>query len=194
MTLTRRILLLMLLAAPGATGRPAEPVHGITRMEKLAFLLENLLLERRLVKDALFGFEAYDFGPFSSQVYGDLEFLSQQGLVVAPVAPAETDEIVETESAEGAMLEVASIPRDGFAEPVFVLTDKGQALVERKLKPLMSRDPAVRQAYSLARQLKEAFGQKPLNRLVSYVYTKYPDYARNSTIRERVPRWRGPLA
>ena len=201
LALTRRILLLMLLAAPGATGKPAEPIHGITRTEKLAFLLESLLLDKRVLRERFFGFQAYDYGPFSSEVYGDLEFFSQQSFISTEALLADPDGTVESESALKAMLDSmpqAGVdadmlpPQAGSTEPLFALTEKGKRLVADKLQPLMRSSPEARDAFATAQRLKEAFGQIPLRQLISYVYTQYPAFAEKSTIRERVPEWKAP--
>ena len=183
--LTRRILLMMLLAAPGASGEPYEPVQGVTRVEKLAFLLERILLENRVLPKEVFGFEAYDFGPFSSQVYGDLEFLSQQGLMSEVPGPPEPEGVVESESALRTMLGASADESQDAKEPVFSLNSQGQALAAAKLMSSAQTDPETREAMRVAGTIKAAFAQRPLSDLISYVYRRYPDYAEKSTIRHR---------
>ncbi len=185
MRLTRRILLMMLLAAPGASGEPYEPVQGVTRMEKLAFLLERILLEKRVLPKEVFDFEAYDFGPFSSQVYGDLEFLSQQDLMSEVPGPPEPEGVVESASALRIMLGPSADESQEVKEAVFSLNSRGQALAAAKLTSSAQTDPETREAIRVAGTVKAAFAQRPLSDLISCVYRRYPEYAEKSSIRHR---------
>lgn len=54
---------------------------GITKLQKLSFLIEHLLLEEG--KRAFdYEFFMYDLGPMSTEVYRDFEFLMNKGLVI----------------------------------------------------------------------------------------------------------------
>ena len=72
--MNRRELMLAVLAAPG---RPVsfEPVQ----VQKLFFLIDREI--PNLVGGPHFGFRPYDYGPFDSAVYMELEDMSKVGLV-----------------------------------------------------------------------------------------------------------------
>src|SRR3989344_6285597 len=63
-------MILLLLYGRGAKGHFSEPIQGITRLMKLLFLLEK----EAGINDG-FSFVPYKMGPFSSEVYPELEFL-----------------------------------------------------------------------------------------------------------------------
>src|SRR5689334_16535467 len=77
-------LVLLILGAPaiheGLDGR----CNGITRLEKLAFLLEREtdFAEAAAVPTDDAGFRAYHYGPYSQKIYDAVGMLSSIGLVV----------------------------------------------------------------------------------------------------------------
>ena len=68
-TIDKNDLLLLLLYSKGKSGSNNEPIVGITRLMKLLFLLNK---EQNLNQ---FSFEPYKMGPFSGDVYPELDFL-----------------------------------------------------------------------------------------------------------------------
>jgi uncharacterized protein YwgA len=72
----RNLLLLLVGTDPGGVG-------GITRLQKLLFLLERE--EGLEPTERGFEFEAYKAGPYSPQLYDDLEFLENLGYLVSYV-------------------------------------------------------------------------------------------------------------
>jgi uncharacterized protein YwgA len=76
------LLLLLDRAALGARGpEELDPV----RIQKGIFLLS-----RRGPARNLYGFEAYDWGPFSSAIYADLASLARQGYLTEEKVPGRT--------------------------------------------------------------------------------------------------------
>ena len=73
-------VLLALLYAPGITKKTGEPVRGITRLQKLLFLLWKEGDFYRAIPN-LYGFEAYDFGPCMDDLYDDIDFAQDIGLI-----------------------------------------------------------------------------------------------------------------
>ncbi len=80
-------VLLVLLYAPGISGKTSEPMCGITRLQKLLFLLWK---EGRFYEDIpdLYNFKAYDFGPCMDDLYDDLEFAEDIGLIAINEVPS----------------------------------------------------------------------------------------------------------
>lgn len=189
-TIGRRNLLLLLL------GIDADPsgLGGMTRLQKLLFLLERE--EGLSPTEAGYEFEAYRAGPYSPELYDDLEFLENLGLLRSEV----TSEASEPEAAEGRLsfdhligdeVEKSSdgndvdgpASADSFEERRFRLTDNGRKQVE---KLLQSGD--VSPVAAKIRRVKSKYGKYSLNDLLYHVYTKYPDMTTESEIRDKVLR------
>lgn len=68
---------LALLVIAAATPRAIQPVQ----IQKALFLLGKNLPTDRLPVESPYEFRPYDYGPFSSTVYGDAEELAKDGLI-----------------------------------------------------------------------------------------------------------------
>ena len=147
---------------------------GITRLQKLIFLLEK---EHGIKsKDNRFEFTAYKAGPYSSNLYDDLEFLENIGYLESEiVGDAVWEEVIEidilnfedlisTENNEGVSFS------DSYVERSFKLTDKGK----EKVKKLME-DQSYSTIFKSIRRIKSKYGNYSLNDILYYIYSKYPD-------------------
>ena len=191
--ISRRNLLFLLL---GVDPQP-RGIGGITRLQKLMFLLEK---EERPESSGQFYFEAYKAGPYSPQLYDDLEFLENLGLinstVTAEASEPEAEEVdrlsfdhlmdIESENSSDRYNVEGPATADSFEERRYQLTDLGKEhLVELletgKFTPLVDK----------IRRIKSKYGRHSLNDLLYYVYTKYPEMTTESEIRDRILR-RGP--
>jgi len=166
-------VVLALLYAPGATGQQGEPVRGITRLQKLLFLLWK---EGAFYEDIphLYNFKAYDFGPCMDDLYDDLDFAEDIGLISIEEVPSGND-------------------LEGCDEDAF-LGDFGFKLVKRQTR----RDFALTEAGKEAGkeiydnldqqrrrrldQIKRRFNSMPFFDLLRYVYRKYPAFAKKSVL------------
>ncbi|MCX7733119.1 MAG: hypothetical protein N2248_08190 [candidate division WOR-3 bacterium] len=184
---SRLDLLLLLLYAPGRTGRTAEPLLGMTRITKLLFLaLKELKLDRLVPRH--YRFVPYKLGPFAPEIYSDLELLITAGLVRAVSLEPDGTPVLSTDAQTiRQLLElnsgVATAERLDAASLMFELTPQGRALA-RHLYELASRrlhqlDPGLK-------ILKARFGALPLATLLRYVYTRYPEYTTRSEIVEKL--------
>jgi len=166
--------IVLILGAPTEALAVTDRIEGITRLEKLLFLLERETPIGELL-DETAAFVSHHFGPFSTKVYKDVEVLSAAGLITdsksVADAPVDTWESTEIIGLEG---------DDPYATRDFELTDRGKryytALVS-ELPESAERDLA---------KFKDRFGALPLNQLIRYVYQKYPDYTDKSKIRDQV--------
>lgn len=166
--------IVLLLGAPGATGRDQGRVEGITRLEKLLFLLERETeAENWLKEDA--DFSPDNFGPFSAKAYQEIEMLVTAGLVEDSATLSESPE--DTWETEHIIGERTPEP---YATRNLALTDKGQ----RYYRALLSELPS--EAESAIAELKRRFGSIPLRRLIRYVYERYPTYTDKSLIRDEI--------
>ena len=57
------------------------PIEGITRFEKLIFLAQKEIFEKWDKFKSDFNFEADRFGPLSTEIYDELDFLKSVGMV-----------------------------------------------------------------------------------------------------------------
>lgn len=166
-------VLLTLLYAPGASCSEGEPVRGITRLQKLLFLLWKEGAFYQDIPD-LYNFKAYDFGPCMDDLYDDLDFAEDIRLISIEEVPSGND-------FEGAD-EEAFLRDFGFKfvkRPTrrdFMLTEVGKAAAKEIYDNL---DEQRRQRLD---QIKRRFNSMPFFDLLRYVYRKYPAFAKKSVL------------
>ncbi|MBZ0300988.1 MAG: restriction endonuclease subunit S [Anaerolineae bacterium] len=139
----QRILLDLLVAASRMETLPEPEPVNITPLMKYAFLFG---MEAPAQPVQWYTFYAYDYGPFSKEVYDDLEVLVSAGLV--------TREKSNTPSG---------------ADYTAPLADQADAIRGQ----LTSLPDNLRQS---VRDIIAAYGHLGLNDLLRLVYRKYPDY------------------
>lgn len=165
------LILLMLRATGSGRVDERDRVNGITRLEKLLFLADQESPLPGQVEEA-FRFKAYNYGPYSKQVYEAVDLLEEAQLIREEKA-LEGKPLDAMEGAELDLEEVEGVERR------FFLTHEGQAVAD-----LLSRsNPAM---WELISSTKKKYGSMPLRRLIQYVYRRYPKYAEASLIRDRV--------
>jgi len=163
----------LLLGAPSDTSATSDRIEGITRLEKLLFLLERETdVSDLLTEDA--DFRSHNFGPFSAKVYHAVDVLAAAGLVTDSAEVGSTTE----ESWESDV--VLGIGMDPYMTRDISLTDRGR----KYYRSLVSELPD--SAEEEITELKNRFGSIPLRQLVRYVYKRYPQYTDKSQIRESI--------
>jgi hypothetical protein len=183
-------LLMLLLYARGKSGAVAEPILGRTRLMKMVFLFDKEIrrqfnLEHAIPEETLPKFEPYHYGPFSADVYSDLEFLIGLEFVTkseaANAAAPPDEEASEYEHWQSG----ATDDGDGaqFAQSQFALTQRGRTFVEQG----RAGDLTAEQWDALDRFKARCTGTS-LTSLLRYVYEKYPSMTANSKIRDQVMR------
>jgi hypothetical protein len=183
----RRDILLLLLYAPGRSNAINEPIVGRTRLVKMLFLFKQEAIQHfragtDITGDNFYQFFAWDFGPFSTQVYDDLTFFILRGFVESTA----TDEEPLPESA-AEWQEWISLTGtrqndddDSYEEEAFTLTEKGVAFTKR-MYDLLSNNQR-----QLLREFKVRLAKTPLRAILRYVYTTYPDMTEQSKIKGEV--------
>lgn len=165
--------IVLLLGSPSKTPSLSNQLKGVTRLEKLLFLIEKESdLSELIIEDM--EFSAHNFGPFSAKIYQMLEVLAAAGLVEDSSRYSTTTE----DSWETS--EVIGEPVDPYATRDFVLTERGQKYYRALISELPS---GVEDALC---EFKERFGGLPLRQLIRYVYQKYPRYTEKSLIKDEV--------
>ncbi|ANR90132.1 hypothetical protein O972_07370 [Mycobacterium avium subsp. avium 10-9275] len=166
-------LVLLMLAAPTKVASAVNRVNGITRLEKLLFLVQQETDIPNVVSKDRLQFVAYDYGPFSKDVYQAVELLEEAELVIEErVVDGRTIDSMEDVDVTGA------VEGDEYVERQFLLTEKGAAVA----RLLGRHHPDVVSALSA---IKDQYAARPLSSLIRHVYRTYPDSAVNSKIAHR---------
>jgi uncharacterized protein YwgA len=176
-------LLVLLFYAKGKTGQVCEPIIGRTRLMKMVFLFEKeirhkLNLDKVIPEEVLPDFVAYDYGPFSEQVYNDLEFLVNMEFVNVTSLD---DELLPDEEEEYGYWQAISDNEDKPFREQFSLSPLGKKFVEEKLKSKLSDNQ-----WNVLNEFKKRCTSTSLRYLLKYVYTRYPDKTKKSKIRDQL--------
>lgn len=130
-----------------------EPIEGITRFMKLVFLAQ----EETLSED-FYEYEAGQYGPYSKPLYDDIDRLEAQGFITR----SDTETTTNKEN-----------------EQVYTLTKKGR----RTLKQARThRDTGFSDRLDGLSDIKSQYNSVDLWELLEYVYSEYPEMARNSVL------------
>lgn len=166
------VLLLVLDANERLLGRAR--LNGITRLEKLVFLLANEGGASEITSK--FQFRPHNFGPFSSAVYNAKDFLSGVGLVKEEVQAhpsyyaGAAELAIQDMSAEGPRDEAT--PEPVAHEKTFQLTGLGKTAASNLRKELQQQWPELTNGVD---RIVSKFGDVPLNQIIRYVYRRYPE-------------------
>jgi uncharacterized protein len=166
--------IVLLLGAPTQNGSSGE-IQGVTRLEKLLFLLEReTSASEWLTEDA--EFRAYNYGPFSSKVYQAVDMLSAAGLVKDSGQQSSDEE--DSWEKENAIFDRNDL--DPYATRDFELTPDGW----QYYKALASEVGA--EQLKEVSAFKSRFANVPLRQLVRYVYERYDEFTSKSVIRDDI--------
>lgn len=166
--------IVLLLGAPARSPALRDRIEGITRLEKLVFLLEQetnlgeLLTERP-------EFVAHNFGPFSAKVYQAVETLEAADLITDSAALSPTEE----DSWESDQI-IGEEPATSYTTRDFELTDLGRQYYRALIEELPHGVEAA------VAEFKDRFGGLPLRQLIRYVYRRYPNLTDKSLIRDEI--------
>ena len=177
------LLLTLLYTGEGSSGdiQLSTSVSGITRLEKLLFILkvdERFLTGVSEKND--FKFVPFRMGPWSHEVYDEVDFLESLGLLTKKGGEKRSaaDAAHNTKLFSEMIVdkyEKNSSPLDEQVE-IFTLTDKGKNKALEIWKRLSNNE---RQRLIL---IKRQFNNMNLKQFLRYVYKKHPEYATNSEI------------
>jgi hypothetical protein len=168
--------IVLVLGAPGGKERQGY-LEGVTRLEKLIFLLERETPVQDWITEKA-DFMSYRFGPFSSKVYQAADTLAAAGLIRDSANPAK-DEEDDWESLSALIDREDLLP---YSTRTFELTDRGRKYYDALLSELPP------EAERVLTDFKTRFGRLPLRQLVRYVYERYPQFTDQSEIRDDILR------
>jgi hypothetical protein len=170
------IVLLLGARTPGQ--EVSGHLSGITRLEKLIFLLERETDAKAWLTEPA-DFIPYNFGPFSSKVYQAIDTLVAGGLLKDSGSPS--DGAADSWERFHAIEDIQDAPvEDPYATRDFSLTDRGQ----RYFEVLSQQLP--KGAMAELSDFKSRFSRLPLRQLVRYVYQRYDAFTSNSLIRDDI--------
>lgn len=177
-------LVLLLLGAPTTDPAQTNRINGITRLEKLAFLLEEEsdFEEKADLPTEQLHFKPYHYGPYTREIYDAVSFLVSIDLVKERRVRADSglDVGEEYEGLDWADLGTGGAGDEPYVERRLELTEIGQkaaTILSQRVGP---------EAVDVISRLKDRFGRMSLTQLLRYVYDARPDMATASRIRDQL--------
>lgn len=185
----RRDILLLLLYSPGTGGQINESILGRTRLVKMIFLFKSEVWKKfksniDLTEENLYQFFAWNYGPFSSEVYDDLTFFILRDFIEVRSTKKEEAIIESVEEWNFWMKKYSGDENEiqEYQEEEFKLTEKG-IMFTKDLYDSLSINQQ-----NILKEFKSRISKMPLRGLLRYVYREYPDQTNNSVIKNEVLR------
>lgn len=166
-----------------------SPILGAIRLEKMMFLFNNEIAPRLkktgLDSDKLPEFIAYNFGPFSKDVYEQVELFKGIGFLRVTNLMAKEELIEADDWEEGPFskeLDYAGFQlNDEKRYYKYQMLDLGADYVSKKICPELTAEQL-----AMLLQFKKKITSLSPKQILRYVYTKYPDFTSNSLIKNEV--------
>jgi hypothetical protein len=163
----------------------SEKIEGITRLEKLLFLLK---MEKGFLKNVEktndFNFFPFRMGPWTNEVYDEIDFLESLNLIsksgsnkINPVDNAYVDELFNNVILD--KYQKNSFHNEECTE-TFSITPLGK---EKALKVWNSL--TIEEQYSII-ELKKKYNRMDLKNILRHVYINFPEYTTESEIKENL--------
>lgn len=166
-----------------------RPIKGAIRLTKMMFLFNEeiapLLKKKGLETEKLPEFFAYNYGPFSKELYEQVEFFRGLGFIKVTDINA-TEEMGEVDDwEEGAFIDELSEQEQSHSVEdgkymKYEISAQGIRYVEEEILPLKPEQISILEAFK--RKIVSLYPKQ----ILKYVYTKYPKYTTNSLIKDEV--------
>ena len=185
--LTGKDTLLLLLYSPGVMDDPNEKIRGRTRLVKMIFLFQEEIYQKfKFDIENLAKFVEWKFGPWSEEVYSDIEFFKSIGFIGIEAEENNASDITSEEVEEFEKWEdnisLTDYATDEYQQEVFTLTSLGKKYIENnKIFDSLSEN----QKAGL-KEFKKKFNGVSLFSILRYVYEKYPKYILKSEIKNQI--------
>ena len=165
------------------------PIYGAIRLNKIIFLFNEeiapRLKETGLDSDKLPGFISYNFGPFSKDVYEQVELFKGIGFLQVTDLKAREELIEADDWEEGPFDEELRYSGFQLNEEKryykYQMLKLGEEYVNSKIIPELTPEQL-----SMLLQFKKKITSLSPKQILRYVYTKYPKYTSNSLIKDEV--------
>lgn len=188
--LTGKRFILLLLYSPINGDKVNVPISGRTRLMKMGFLFKEELKDdfdkdKTFEEIALPEYFAWKYGPFSSELLNDLEFLINQNYIKSTSKGTRSDaSIAEAEFAEYDYWidDLNEFRSNEYDEESFALTEEKGMPKAQEIWEFLSQNQK-----KIISEFKKVLNQASLSRILEYVYKKYQKdgYVDKSLIRER---------
>ncbi|GAI01478.1 unnamed protein product [marine sediment metagenome] len=175
-------LLLVLLFAPSHKRKGCEPIEGITRLQKLIFLLNQGKGPNSLAEIAKeYDYKADKMGPYTDSLREDLDVLISFGLVGTErlrylISDDKDDPDYDVDDSDYKQ----KVKRKRVESQKFFLTEKGKEAGEELWDSLSSKDR------DALREFKAFFCSLTLRQLLIFVYDKFPQFTVKSEIKKQL--------
>lgn len=166
-----------------------EPIKGSVRLTKMMFLFNEqivpVLKRNGLESEKLPEFIAYNYGPFSKDLYEQVDLFTGIGFMqIRDLNENEemsgVDNIVEKEFVDECYEDDEETKSENSYRE-YCITDIGSGFVESELLGKLTSSQL-----GLLRQYKKKITEMTMKQLLHYVYTRYPQYAEKSLIKDEV--------
>ncbi|MCG3185019.1 MAG: hypothetical protein ICCCNLDF_03196 [Planctomycetes bacterium] len=175
-------VLLVLLYAPGKAGEPGEAVSGITRLQKLLFLLQNDDSLPELIEDAkAYDYVAYKMGPYSKTLRQQLDELQAAGIIATDRLEFYVSHDSDDMDDPDAYFDDTASSKRRVESFRYRLSDNLGMEIGRDLW----RGIPKKTQKELA-EFKAFFNSIPLRQLLVYVYRRYPEFTTESKIKRQL--------
>ncbi|MBP1525629.1 MAG: hypothetical protein H9Q65_03395 [Spiroplasma ixodetis] len=169
-----------------------QPIKGTTRLQKMMFIFYKEILPKisKGEKNISYNFEAYKFGPFSKDIpeqvslFKSLNFIQEKEMTVIEEMST-LDNLEEKE-----ILDMNKNQDDEHDIFKFAISTKmysyeikkdGIKYVESEIIPNLDQNNL-----NILQKFKNKIIEISIKNLLFYVYNKYPDFTKNSIIRDEV--------
>lgn len=164
-------VLMLLLYSEGSRGEMGEPIEGITRLDKIMYLLSQSPEFSQIINKS-YEFQADNFGPFAPELFDDIQALKQE-CIITTSSERKTKNRIETvdeESVEKIFDEEPDMNVSWKKYPVetYKLTEIGMKIAAQVYDNLTETQRAK------IKQIKKTFGEMSLKNLLYYVYSRAP--------------------
>jgi uncharacterized protein YwgA len=175
-------LLLVLLFAPSHKRKECEPIEGITRLQKLIFLLNQGKGPNSLVEIAKeYDFKADKMGPYTDSLREDLDALISLGLVGTErlrylISDDKDDPDYDVDDPDYKQ----NIKLKRVESQKYFLTKNGKEAGTELWHSLSSKDR------DALREFKAFFCSLSLRQLLIFVYDQFPEFTVKSEIKKQL--------
>lgn len=161
-----------------------QSIEGITRLEKILFLLKKEAgFLATTTEDKNFNFVPFKMGPWSQEVYDELDFLDSLDLLNRSKSRKHQEEdLIHNDELFDSMI-LDKYQKDELeyynnSTEKFQLSEKGQNIAKKLWTKLKDDEK------NKIQTLKSKYNKMNLKQFLRYVYAKYPQYASKSEIKE----------
>lgn len=168
-----------------------EPIRSAVRLTKMMFLFEKEIapiLRKNgtpIEDDDLPDFIPYNYGPFSRDVYEQVELFQSIGFVqVTDLKVKEEMSEVDDREEQAFVDEMESQGYENHRDGRFMqyrLLSRGESFVTQKILPGLNAG-----SVKILSKFKTEVTQTPIKTILRYVYAKYPEMTGKSLIKDQV--------